>query len=133
MISFAHEGTQGNDQDNDESVDNIIVPTDDVVVDNQQTHVGITASDAPETSCWISTREKWSSTRYSPNEYILLTDMGEPKGYDEVMLDTHRDRWVEAMEDDMKSLHENGTYELVELPKGKKALTNKWIFRLNQD
>ena len=37
------------------------------------------------------------------------------------------------MEDEMKSLYENGTYELVELPKGKKALTNKWIFRLNQD
>ena len=59
--------------------------------------------------------------------------MGEPEGYNEVMLDTHRDRRVEAMEDKMKSLHENGTYELVELLKGKKALTNKWIFILNQD
>ena len=49
------------------------------------------------------------------------------------MLDTHRDRWVESMEDEIKSLYENGTYELVELPKGKKALTNKWIFRLKQD
>ena len=58
MISFAHEGTQGNDQDNDESVDNITVPTDDVVVDNQPTNVGMTASDAPETSCRRSTREK---------------------------------------------------------------------------
>ena len=87
----------------------------------------MTASDAPETSCRRSTREKWSSTRYSPNEYILLTDMGEPEGYNEVMLYTHWDRWVEAMEDEMKSLHENGTYELVDLPKGKKDLTNKWI------
>ena len=33
------------------------------------------------------------------------------------MLDTYRDRWVEAMKDEIKSLH-----ELVELPKGKKAL-----------
>ena len=37
------------------------------------------------------------------------------------------------MEDEMMSLHENNIYELVELSKGKKALTNKWIFRLNQD
>ena len=59
--------------------------------------------------------------------------MGEREGYDEVMLDTHRDRWVESMEDEIKSLYENGTYELVELLKGKKALTNKWIFILNQD
>lgn len=55
--SFANEGTQGNDQDNDESVEHIFVPTDDVVVDNQLTHVGMTASDAPETFCRRSTRE----------------------------------------------------------------------------
>ena len=103
------------------------------MVDNQPTHVGMTASDAPKTSCKRSTREKRSSTRYSLNEYILFTDMGEPECYDEVMLDTHRYRWVEAMEDQRKSLHENDTYELMELAKGKKALTNKWIFRLNQD
>ena len=103
------------------------------MVDNQPNHVGMTASDALETSCRRSTREKRSSTHYSRKEYILLTDMGEPEGYDKVMLDTHRDRWVEAMEDEMKSLHENDTYELVELPKGKKALTNKWIFILKQD
>ena len=97
--SSAHEGTQGNDQDNDESVKHIIVPTDDVVDYNQPTHFGMTASDAPKTSCKRSTREKRSSTRYSLNEYILFTDMGEPECYDEVMLDTHRYRWVEAMED----------------------------------
>jgi len=127
--SFAHEGTQ----DNEQGVEPIDVPIGDVVVDHQPTNAEMTNLDAPETSCRRSTREKRSSTRYSPNEYILLTDMGEPEGYDEVMLDTHRDRWVEAMEDEMKSLHENGTYELVELPKGKKALTNKWIFRLKQE
>ena len=56
--SSVHEGTQGNHPDNDESVDNIIVPTDDVVVDNQPTHVRMTALDALETSCRRSTREK---------------------------------------------------------------------------
>ena len=79
------------------------------MVDNQPTHGEITTSNDPETSCRRSTREKRSSTRYSPNEYILLTDMGEPEGYDEVILDTQRYRWVEDMEDEMKSLHENGT------------------------
>uniref|UniRef100_A0A2N9G995 Reverse transcriptase Ty1/copia-type domain-containing protein n=1 Tax=Fagus sylvatica TaxID=28930 RepID=A0A2N9G995_FAGSY len=31
------------------------------------------------------------------------------------------------------SLHKNNTYELVELPKGKKALRNKWVFKLKKD
>ena len=56
--SSAHEGTQGNDQDNDESVEHIIFSNDDVVVDNQQTHGEMITSDSPETSCRRSTREK---------------------------------------------------------------------------
>ena len=89
--SSAPEGTQGNDQDNDESLEHIIVPTDDVVVDNQPTNVRMNTLDAPETSCKRSTRENLRSTRYSSNEYILLSDMGELDGYDEVMQDNHRD------------------------------------------
>ena len=30
----------------------------------------------------------------------------------------------------MNSLHENHTYELVELPKGKRALRSKWVYKL---
>ena len=37
-ISYAHEGTQGNNLDNDQSVEHIIVSIDDVVVDNEPTH-----------------------------------------------------------------------------------------------
>ena len=69
------------------------------MVDNQPTHVGMTASDAPVTSCRRYTREKRSSTRYSHDEYILLTNIGEPEGYGEVMLDTHRDKWKELILD----------------------------------
>ena len=56
--SSAHEGTQGNNPDNDQSVEHIIVSIDDVVVDNQPTHGEMITSDAPETSCRRSTREK---------------------------------------------------------------------------
>ena len=38
------------------------------------------------------------------------------------------------MQDEMKSLHENQTYELTELPKGRRALKNKWVFKIkNKD
>ena len=37
------------------------------------------------------------------------------------------------MQEEMNSLHKNKTYELVELPKGKKALRNKWVFKLKKD
>ena len=34
------------------------------------------------------------------------------------------------MQDAMDSQHENHTYELTELPKGKRALRNKWVYKL---
>ena len=34
------------------------------------------------------------------------------------------------MQDEMDSLHENHTYELTKLPRGKKALRNKWVYKL---
>ena len=37
------------------------------------------------------------------------------------------------MQEEMNSLHKNKTYELVELPKGKKALRNKWVFKLKKN
>jgi hypothetical protein len=37
------------------------------------------------------------------------------------------------MHEKMNSLHKNNIYELVELPKGKKALRNKWVFKLKKD
>ena len=44
------------------------------------------------------------------------------------MEDDHNDQWIEVMQDERKSLHENHTYELVKLPKGMRALNNKWVF-----
>ena len=37
------------------------------------------------------------------------------------------------MQDEMESLQKNHTYEVVKLPKGKKALKNKWVFKLKKD
>jgi hypothetical protein len=76
-----------------------------------------------------SIRECQPSRRYSFDEYVLFSDGGEPESYREVMLHDQKNESQEAMQKEMKSLHENHTYDLVELPKGKIALKNKWVFR----
>ncbi|GJU85033.1 putative RNA-directed DNA polymerase [Tanacetum coccineum] len=73
------------------------------------------------------------STRYSANEYVLLTDGGEPECYAEAMEDEHKKEWFDAMQDEMKSLYENNTFELTKLPKGKRALKNKWVYKLKTE
>ena len=37
------------------------------------------------------------------------------------------------MREEMNSLWKNDTYELIELPKGRKTLKNKWMFKLKND
>lgn len=61
---------------------------------------------------------------------MLLTDGGEPECYEEAMEDEHKNQWIEAMQDEMKSLHENHTYEWVKFSKGMRALKNKWVFKV---
>ncbi|CAI7878846.1 unnamed protein product [Closterium sp. NIES-53] len=41
--------------------------------------------------------------------------------------------WKKAMESELKSIDENGTWELVELPKGRNAITSKWLFKIKSD
>ena len=46
------------------------------------------------------------------------------------MENKHNKEWVTTMDDEIKSLVDNHTFELVKLLKDKKALQNRWIYRL---
>ena len=66
-----------------------------------------------------STRESRPYTRHCPNKYIILTDEGKPHSYEEAMTDSHKAEWAKFMHEEIQSLHENHTYDLLELPKGR--------------
>ncbi|GKV38176.1 hypothetical protein SLEP1_g46114 [Rubroshorea leprosula] len=59
-----------------------------------------------------STRLHQPSRKYSTDEYVLLTDGGEPETYYEAMESGNKKEWLMAMQEEMSSLQENGTYEL---------------------
>ncbi|KAH9670687.1 retrovirus-related pol polyprotein from transposon TNT 1-94-like protein [Citrus sinensis] len=50
--------------------------------------------------------------------------------FGEALRSTESDQWKLAMEEEMKSLHQNQTWELV--PKGKRAIGNKWVYTKKQ-
>jgi hypothetical protein len=78
-----------------------------------------------------------SSRPHVPNrryiDYMLLTDGGEPEDYEEACQTTDASKWELAMKDEMKSLISNQTWELAKLPMGKKALHNKWVYRVKEE
>ena len=72
--------------------------------------------------------------RYSPIlNYLLLTDGGESKCYDEALQDENSSKWELAMKDEIDSLLGNQTWELTKLPVGKKTLHNKWVYRIKNE
>ncbi|RVW83896.1 Retrovirus-related Pol polyprotein from transposon TNT 1-94 [Vitis vinifera] len=72
--------------------------------------------------------------RYSPVlNYLLLTDGGEPECYDEALQDENSSKWKLAMKNEMDSLLGNQTRELTEFSVGKKALHNKWGYRIKNE
>ncbi|CAI7907442.1 unnamed protein product [Closterium sp. NIES-53] len=58
---------------------------------------------------------------------------GEPAALKEALESSDAEEWKKAMESELKSIEENGTWELVELPKGRKAITSKWLFKIKSD
>ncbi|KAE8695714.1 hypothetical protein F3Y22_tig00110694pilonHSYRG00408 [Hibiscus syriacus] len=81
-----------------------------------------------------SSRIPKPTQRYSPSlYYLLLTENGEPECYDEAMQIEDSVKWESSMKDEMNLLMSNQTWELAELPPGKKALHNKWIYMIKEE
>jgi len=91
------------------------------------------ATEPPQVQLRRFNRERQPSKRYSPNEYVILANDGEPECFREVMESEEKRKWLDAMKDEMKSLHDNHTFDLVKLPKGKGALDNTWIYRVKHE
>ncbi|KAG8472328.1 hypothetical protein CXB51_035360 [Gossypium anomalum] len=53
----------------------------------------------------------------------------EPSNYSEAVSCEDSEKWMFAMQEEMESLHKNRTWDLVKLPKGKKAVRCKWVFK----
>ncbi|CAI7902653.1 unnamed protein product [Closterium sp. NIES-54] len=58
---------------------------------------------------------------------------GEPATLKEALESSDAEDWKKAMKSELKSIEENGTWELVELPEGRKAITSKWLFKIKSD
>lgn len=63
----------------------------------------------------------------------FVLESSEPKSYQEAMNCLDSEKWVEAMNNEISSLTKNHTWDLVNLPKGRKVIDNKWIYKIKHN
>ncbi|KAD7479992.1 hypothetical protein E3N88_03128 [Mikania micrantha] len=69
--------------------------------------------------------EKFSN---SHKAYMMAIDSNhEPKYFAQAVKNEH---WRQAMKDEIQALEENGTWSLEELPKGKRTIDSKWVYKI---
>ena len=64
---------------------------------------------------------------------VLLMEHDEPKTYKEAMAGPESEKWLEAIKSEMGSMYDNQVWTLVDIPEGRKAVENKWIFKKKTD
>lgn len=61
---------------------------------------------------------------------VELCNELEPNSVKEAMKNKNSEKWIIAMNEEIDSHKENGTWELTDLPSNRKAITAKWVFKL---
>ena len=62
---------------------------------------------------------------------LLSHDLVEPQSYEEAIISPQAQEWKAAMQEEMDSLTQHGTWQLEKLPEGKRPVKNEWIFKVN--
>ncbi|KAH9669265.1 hypothetical protein KPL70_021724 [Citrus sinensis] len=94
-------------------------------------------SEAPEVR--QSTRERrplaWHSEYVTEINvvYCLLTEDGEPSTFHKALESSDIALWMTAIQEEIEALHKNKTWELIPLPRGRKAIGNKWVYKIKRD
>jgi len=81
--------------------------------------------------CGPSTRliEECNFTYYALSYAEQVENTHEPATYHEAIGCGDCEKWISAMHEEMQSLKKNSTWEVVPLPKKKKTIHCKWIFK----
>ena len=85
-----------------------------------------------------SIRERRSAI---PDDYIVYLqehefDIGledDPISFNQAKQCVDSQKWIDAMEDELKSMKDNDVWDLVQLPEGAKPIGYKWVFKTKRD
>lgn len=109
----------------------MIDSNDDETVSN--TSVMTEAQIIPKSSKKPSRKRPWYLRGLQPPNAINLVMNNEPVSFNDAISCAEKDKWMRAMVDEMLSLETANTWDLVELPKDRKPIGCKWVYKLKSD
>ena len=62
-----------------------------------------------------------------------LSNAAEPVSYQDALSRPDASQWIQAMDEEMDSIHYNGTWNLEDLPSGRRSIGVKWVFKVKRD
>lgn len=89
--------------------------------------------DSDETETEHSPRVSSRQTKGVPPQRFQANMIVEPKSVSDALSSDNKTQWVDAMKVEMQAMKSNDTWELCELPSGRKAIGCKWIFKAKTD
>ena len=67
------------------------------------------------------------------HEVDLETKENDHINLRQTLLSFNAHKWIDAINEEMKSMHDNDVWDLVQLPRGLKLISCKWIFKTKRD
>ena len=80
-----------------------------------------------------SQRVKRSPDLYGEWATVSMNEWNDPTSVTEVLASPDKIKWLNAMQQEIQPLNSNDVWDLVELPKDRKAVGSKWVFKLKVD
>lgn len=120
------------DSVNDVSSDCILIESDEAV--NQSPTIASPTQAISSTRSPPNTRSRGKND--ATKDRALLNAVKptlEPRSYEEAMSSPNCDEWKKAINEEIKSIEENETWTLTELPPGRKSIGSKWVFKTKVD
>ena len=77
-----------------------------------------------------------------PNDYIVFlqeheVDIGvmedDPINFHQTMESSNSQKWIDAMNEEIKSMKDNDVWDIILFPEGAKLIGCKWIFKTKRD
>jgi hypothetical protein len=87
----------------------------------------------PFTPLWSPLRSFTISDDYEIYVSEEIQMEGDPTSFEEAMRSAYSSKWLDAMEDEMRSMNVNKVWDLEEILKGAKIVGYKWIYKTKCD